>query len=55
MSELEKIQNEYIEFLGGMLDSVEMFLANHHHKWSIENMEKGKDLRKKITDIKDEL
>lgn len=48
MTELEEVQSEYIKFLQEMLDSVEVILANHRHKWSDDNIKKGKDLRNKL-------
>ena len=52
MTLLEKAQSKYIEFLEERLNSVEVFLSIHHHKWSKEEMKKGRDLREKLKLLK---
>ena len=53
--ELIKVQNELINFYAQIIENSAMFLHVHHWEESIENIEKGRELRFKIEQLKNEI
>lgn len=52
---LIEAKDELITFYGDIIDSSAVFLYVHHWKESTENIEKGRNLRDKIEQLKKEL
>ena len=53
--ELIKVQNELINFYAQIIENSAMFLHVHHWEESTENIEKGRELRFKIEQLKNEI
>ena len=52
---LIKTQDELIKFYTQIIENSAMFLHVHHWEESIENIEKGRELRFKIEQLKNEI